>query len=83
MTGLTIRQDHLCSDPHWQTVLARVGKPFAALTPAGKIAAIDAVNRRRALTDEESDVLCRLVANLHEWKRQGERRKGARGEAAQ
>lgn len=75
MTGLTIRLDHLCSDPHWQAVLARVGKSFAALTPAGKIAAIDAVNRRRALTDEESDILCRLIANNREWAMQKQRRK--------
>lgn len=80
MTGLTIRADHECSDPHWQAILARMGKPFEELTPAGKIAALDAVNRRRALTDEESDILCRLIANNREWAMQKVRRKKGQGQ---
>lgn len=61
MTRLTIRSDHECSDPHWQAVMARVGRPFEEMTNSEKVAALDAINRQRSLTDEESNLLCKLV----------------------
>lgn len=60
------RSDSMCSDPHWQAVLAEVGKSFDELTVPAKIAAIDAVNRRRSLEPHETDMLCELINRTSE-----------------
>lgn len=57
MTGT----DHQCSDPHWQAVLAQLDAPFEELTDQEKIDALNALNRRRSLMDDETDLLCDLL----------------------
>ena len=60
------RSDFQCTDPHWLAVLSDIGKPFGELNVHGKIAAFDAVNRRRSLEPHETDMLCELVKQSSE-----------------
>lgn len=51
----------ITTDPDWRAVMAMMGKSFEDLTVPGKIAAFNAVNRRRSLEPHETDLLCELI----------------------